>query len=151
MRFAIRNPLGTHQVITFVIRSYISTHGAVPYSTVPYRTVQVANLICSYRVSCETICFMGFGISRIVRDTTVVRITRPSSFSFWFGVAFVRTICERVSSYRALFEIISTSIRNNPSTFLQNTYTILVRTFLFIFCSHSKLIGNRKSHLLLPG
>ncbi len=112
----------------------------VPYGTVPvpYRTV--ANLICSYRVSCAcepSVLSIPNGISCTVRDTIVVRITRPSSFSFWFVVfAYVRAICVCVSSFRAIFWIISTWFRNNPPTFFQNTYTILVRKFLFIFFSH---------------
>ncbi len=46
-------------------------------------------------------------------------------------------------SFRVVFFIISTSIRNNPSTFFQNTYTILVRFFFSFFSVISaKLIGN---------
>ncbi len=44
---------------------------------------------------------------------------------------YLRTVCVCVSSFRAIFLIISTSIRNNPSTFFQNTYTIFVRFFIF--------------------
>ena len=58
-------------------------------------------------------------------------------------LAYVRTIRARVSSFRAIFYIISTLIRNYPSTFFQNTYTILVRKFLFIFSVISvKFIAN---------
>ena len=45
----------------------------------------VANLICSDRVSCACEpCVLSIpnGISHTIRDTIVVRITRPSSFSF---------------------------------------------------------------------
>ncbi len=115
--------------------------------TVRYLYASVANLICSYRVSCAcepSILSIPNGISRTVRDKIVVRITRPSSFSFWFGYSVsLRAIRVCVSSFRVIFFIISTTIRNNPSTFFQNTNTILVRKFYSIFSVISvKLIGN---------
>ena len=68
----------------------------------------IANLICSYRVSCgcePSVFSIPNGISRTVRDTIVVWITRPSSFFFWFVVvcASVRTIRVYVSSFRTQF------------------------------------------------
>jgi hypothetical protein len=56
--------------------------------------IRIANLIRSYRVSCAcepSVLSIPNGISRTVRDTTVVRITRPSIFFFWFGVARLLT------------------------------------------------------------
>jgi len=58
---------------------------------------QIANLICSYRVSCAcepTLLSIPSGVSRTIRHTTVVRIIRPSNFSFRFGVfAYSRPVC----------------------------------------------------------
>jgi len=102
----------------------------------------IANFICSYRASCAcepSVLSIPNGISSTLRYTPVVRILRPSNFSFWFlvGRASARPIRVCFSRFRAIFWIVSTSFHNNPSTFFQNTYTRLVRKFIFIFFSHS--------------
>ena len=72
------------------------------YRTVPYRTVRLtlygtvrsqisfALTGLAARANHLFLCFILLsipnGVSRTVRDTTVVRITRPSNFFFWFLV-----------------------------------------------------------------
>ncbi len=75
------------------------------------------------------------------------RGTNLASVQFLLPISWcltsVRAICVCVSSFRAIFWTISIYIRNNPSTFFQNTYTIFVRNFLFIFLVlFVKLFGN---------
>ncbi len=93
-----------------------------------------SNLLLRVLCACEpSVLSIPNVISRTVSDTTVVRILHPSNFSLWFpiGRAYSSPIRVCASSFRYIFWIISTSIRNNPSTFFQNTYTILVRFFFF--------------------
>ena len=99
-------------------------YGTVP---VPYAT-QVANLICSYRVRCACEPFVVSipnSISRIVRDTTVVRITRPSSFSFWFGVG--DRPCVRFACALVVFVLYSKSFRQQFVIFRLFSFKIHIR------------------------
>jgi hypothetical protein len=88
----------------------------------------------------RTICFID-SERYFAYHTLYDRDTNHASVQFLLlisccGVS-VRPICVCVSSFRAIFFIISTSIRNNPSTFFQNTYTGFVRIILIRYTTAS--------------
>jgi hypothetical protein len=89
------------------------TNGTVLEYSILGKFLAIANLICSYRVSCAcepSVLSIPNGISCVIRHTTVARIMRPCSFSFKFGVG--SPSCVRFTSTRVVIVPYSKSFRH---------------------------------------
>ncbi len=100
-----------------------------------HKTSHVANLICSYRASCAcepSVLSIPNGISRTVRHTTVVRITRPSisPLDLLCSRHHVRFACAVV-----VFVLYSKWFRYHFVIIRLFSSKIHMRKFLFIFQS----------------
>ncbi len=111
-------------------------------------SLYIANLICSYRVSCAcqpSVLSIPNGISRTVRDTAVVRIMLPSSFSFWFRVG--SPPCDRSASALVVFVIYSKLFRHQFIIIRLLSFKIHIRYsyekhYSFFSVISVKIIGN---------
>ena len=115
------------------------------YRTVQQCTVRKTHLLLPDSLRVRIICFID-SEQYFAYHTSYDRCTNHASVRFllliWCCGAYSRPICVLVNFFRVIFLKFSTSIRNSPPTFFQNTCTILVRKFLFVFFSHSKRICN---------